>query len=197
MLQVAEKGKNKAAAAKPEVLTGNVPEWANPAAVAKLLGKGVRRIQQLTQEGILETHIPPGGGNRKYKTCETVQAYISHVEKKAQETGEKSRAAELNLKKLEAEVELKESQGQLHRLKTAIAEGKYIAADQATAELEEFMARFKRFAMNIPPRMAGTLSAHVDAVTVRALERNMRIELEAMLSAFADAAAEEREDAAE
>lgn len=194
---MAENGKKKAAATKPEVLTGNIPEWANPTAVAKLLGKGVRRIQQLTQEGVLETHMPPGGGTRKYKTCETVQAYISHVEKKAQETGEKSRAAELNLKKLEAEVELKESQGQLHRLKTAIAEGKYIEAEKATAELEEFMARFKRFAMNIPSRMAGTLSAHLDAVTVRAMERNMRTELESILSAFADAAVEYREEAAE
>ena len=182
---------------KPAVLTGSVPEWSSTTAIAKLLGYSVRRIQQLTQEGILETEVPPGGGARKYRTCETIQRYIAHVEQKAQETGENSRQAELTLKKLEAEVELKESQGQLHRLKTAIAEGKYIPADQATEELEEFIARFKKFALNIPPRMAGTLSVHVDAVTVRALEKSMRKELEAMLAAFADAAVEEREKTGE
>lgn len=181
-------------AEKAAVLTGAVPEWSNTTAVAKLLGKTVRRIQQLTQEGILETEVPPGGGARKYRTCETVQRYIAHVEAKAQETGENSRTAELNLKKLEAEVELKESQGQLHRLKTAIAEGKYISADQATEELAEFMAAFKKFAMNIPPRAVGTLSGYADAITVRAMEKSMRKELETMLAAFADAAIEQQEE---
>ena len=149
----------------------------------------------MTQEGVLETEVPPGGGARKYRTCETVQRYIAHVEQKAQETGENSRAAELNLKKLQAEVDLKESQGQLHRLKTAIAEGKYISADQATEELAEFLATFKTFAMNIPPRMAGTMSSYADAVTVRAMEKTMRKELEALLAAFSDGAvAEQTED---
>ena len=173
---------------KPAVLTGSVPEWSSTTAIAKLLGYSVRRIQQLTQEGILETEVPPGGGARKYRTCETIQRYIAHVEKKAQETGAESRAAELNLRKLEAEVELKESQGQLHRLKADIAEGKYISADQATEELADFMAGFKKFAMNIPPRMAGTMASYTDALTVRAMEKSMRKELEAMLAAFVDAA---------
>lgn len=176
------------------VLSSAVPEWATTKAIAKLLGYSVRRIQQLTQEGILETDVPPWGGVRRYKTCETIQKYIAHIEQKAQETGENSRVAELTLKKLEADVKLKESQGQLHCLKTAIEEGKYIASEQATEELDEFVARFKQFALNIPTRMAGTLSAHVDAVTVRAMEKSMRKELEAMLAAFADAAEEQRED---
>ena len=140
----------RAKSEKPAVLSGTVPEWSSTTVISQLLGKTVRRVQQLTQEGVLETEIPPGGGARKYRTCATVQRYVAYVEAKAQETGENSRAAELTLKKLEAEVELKESQGQLHRLKTAIAEGRYLAADHATEELTEFMASFKKFAMNIP-----------------------------------------------
>ena len=132
VLQVA--GTTKKTAPKrsttPAVLTGTVPEWANSTAIAQLLGKTTRRVQQLTQDGILETEVPPGGGARKYRTCETIQRYIAHVEQKAQEIGEGGRLAELNLKKLEAEVALKESQGSLHRLKTAIAEGKYLPAEQ-------------------------------------------------------------------
>lgn len=186
----------KAARGKTEkpVILNTVPEWASTAAIGTLLGKGTRRIQQLTQDGVLETEIPPGGGVRKYRTCETIQRYIAHIEQKAQEAGEKGRTAELTLKKLEAEVELKESQGQLHKLKTAIAEGKYIPASQATEDLEEFMAGFKKFAMNIPPRAVGTLSGYTDAVTIRAMEKAMRKELETMLAAFADAALEQPED---
>ena len=134
----------RAKSEKPAVLSGTVPEWSSTTVISQLLGKTVRRVQQLTQEGVLETEIPPGGGARKYRTCATVQRYVAYVEAKAQETGENSRAAELTLKKLEAEVELKESQGQLHRLKTAIAEGRYLAADHATEELTEFMASFKK-----------------------------------------------------
>ena len=184
----------KVKAAKPSVLGSAVPEWASTTAIAKLLGFSVRRIQQLTQEGILETEVPPGGGARKYRTCDTIQRYIAHMEKKAQETGAQSGQAEWALRKLKAEVELKESQGQLHRLKTDIAEGKYIPASQATEELAEFMAVFKKFAMNIPPRMAGTMSAYVDALTVRTMEKSMRRELEEMLATFADAAVKDLGD---
>lgn len=178
---------------KPAVLGGAVPEYANATAISKLLGKSVRRVQQLTQDGILETEVPPGGGARKYRTCETIQRYLAHIEQKAKETGEQSKAEELTLRKLEAEVALKESQGQLHRLKTAIAEGEYIPAEQATEELEEFMVSFKRFAMAIPARAVGTLSGNVEALAVRAMERTMRKELETMLAAYSSAGSKEAE----
>lgn len=171
----------------PAVLTGTVPEWANSTAIAQLLGKTTRRIQQLTQDGILKTEVPPGGGARKYRTCDTIQRYIDHVERKAQEIGEGGRLAELNLKKLEAEVALKESQGSLHRLKTAIAEGKYLPAEQATEELAEFMTAFQKFAMTIPARMAGAMSGYADAITIRNAQKAIRKELETMLTAYADA----------
>lgn len=183
-------------AEKPAVLAGAVPEWASTTAIAQLLGfKDVRRIQQLTQNGVLETEVPPGGGARKYRTCATVQRYIAHVKQKAMENaGQSARASELALKKLEAEVELKESQGQLHRLKTAIAEGKYIPADQAAEELAEFMDTFKRFAMNIPTRTVGSLSGYTDALTTRTIEKSIRKDLENMLAVFSDAAMVQKEE---
>lgn len=183
----------RAKSEKPAVLSGTVPEWASTTVISQLLGKTVRRVQQLTQEGVLETEIPPGGGARKYRTCATVQRYVAYVEAKAQETGENSRAAELTLKKLEAEVELKESQGQLHRMKTAIAERRYLPTEQATAELNEFLETFKRFALNIPARVAANLTGAADAVTVRGVERSLRKELEAMLETFVDAAVQREE----
>ena len=137
---------------------------------------------------MLETEIPPGGGARKYRTCETIQRYIAHVEQKAQETGERGRTAELNLKKLEAEVKLKESQGQLASIRADIAEGRYIETETATEQLAEFMDTFKSFAMNIPSRVAGTVGNYTDAATARAIERATRKELEDMLALFVAAA---------
>lgn len=185
---MAEKKKTAKRATRPATLSGTVPEWSNSTAIAQLLGYSVRRVQQLTQDGILETEVPPGGGARKYRTCETIQKYITHIEKKAQENGENNRTTELNLKKLAAEVELKESQAQLHQIKTAIAEGKYIPSEQATEELTEFIAGFKKFAMNIPPRLAGILAGYVDALTTRNIEKSLRKEIEDMLAAYTDAA---------
>ena len=186
----------KPKAEKPAVLTGTVPEWSSTGVIAQMLGfKGCRRVQQLTQDGVLETEIPPGGGARKYRTCETVQRYIAHIEQKAQETGEKSRTAELALKKLEAEVRLKESQGQLASIKADIAEGRYIETATATEQLAEFMDTFKNFAMNIPSRVAGTVASYTDAATARAIERATRKELEDMLALFVDAAVVEPEEA--
>ena len=183
----AKTGTASKAAKAPEALN-TVPEWASTTAVAKLLGKTTRRIQQFTQDGVLETEVPPGGGARKYKTCETIQRYIAHIKQKAQETAAASSTAELNLRKLVAEVELKESQGQLHKLKTAIAEGKYIKAEEATRDLADFMAMFKKFAMNIPPRTVKSIAGYADPQTARAMEKEMRKELEDMLAVFVDAA---------
>ena len=73
-------------------------------------------------------------------------------------------------------------------LKTAIAEGKYIKAEEATRDLADFMAMFKKFAMNIPPRAVKSIAGYADPQTARAMERAMRKELEDMLAVFVDAA---------
>ena len=39
----------RAKSEKPAVLSGTVPEWSSTTAISQLLGKTVRRVQQLTQ----------------------------------------------------------------------------------------------------------------------------------------------------
>lgn len=172
---------------KTQVLT-NVPEWASATAIAKLLGKSARRIYQLTQDGVLETEVPPGKGARKYRTCETIRKYLAYIENKTNDQSKDGKIAELTLKKLQAEVELKESQGNLHRLKTAIAEGKYIAAEEAEAQLTDYMLNFRRLIKDMPGRAARSIPEQTDTVLVRNLERAMRRECENMLQIFVDAA---------
>ena len=169
-------------AEKAAILTA-IPEWADAGAIGELVGLSERRIQQLTRSGVLETEAPPGRKARKYRTCQTVQKYIAHVRQKAQNDAEgAAELEELGLKKLRAEVELKESQGELHRLKTAIAAGKYVDT--------EILRSFRQFALDMPARAVRSMPGQVDAVTAKAMERAMRAELEAMLSAFTDAVLE-------
>ena len=84
----------KPKAEKPAVLTGTVPEWSSTGVIAQMLGfKGCRRVQQLTQDGVLETEIPPGGGARKYRTCETIQAVLHAYKRNVVGKGYTLRAA--------------------------------------------------------------------------------------------------------
>ena len=175
---------------KAAILTA-VPGWADADAIGELVGRSGRTIQSLARRGVLETEAPPGWKAKKYPTCKTIQRYIAHVKQEAEEkAGCASDLEELGLKKLRAEVELKESQGELHRLKTAIAAGKYVDTENAGRELAEFLRSFRQFALDMPVRAVRSIPGQVDVVTAKAMERAMRTEMEAMLNTFADAVLE-------
>ena len=181
-------GKAKSTAAPPPEVLTQVPAWASTTAIAQLIGRSTRRVQQLTQDGVLSTEVPPGGGARRYRTARTIQDYMAYQEQKAREDLSGSTLEELTIKKLQAEVELKESQGALHKLKTAIAEGKYLPAEQVQGDLSDFLRRLKQFADRIPARAAGTMSGYLDTAAARAMKKDLQQELDGLFEAFVAAA---------
>ncbi|HIV44340.1 MAG TPA: hypothetical protein H9996_09125 [Candidatus Faecalibacterium avium] len=181
-------GKAKSTAAPPPEVLTQVPEWASTTAIAQLIGRSTRRVQQLTQDGVLTTEVPPGGGARRYRTARTIQDYMAYQEQKIREELSGSTLEELTIKKLQAEVELKESQGALHKLKTAIAEGKYLPAEQVSGDLSDFLRRLKQFADRIPARVAGTMSGYLDGAAARAMKKDLQQELDGLFEAFVAAA---------
>ena len=189
-------GKAKSTAAPPPGVLTQVPEWASTTAIAQLVGRSTRRVQQLTQDGVLSTEVPPGGGARRYRTARTIQDYMAWQEQKIRDELSGSTLEELTIKKLQAEVELKESQGALHKLKTAIAEGKYLPAEQAQGDLSDFLRRLKQFADRIPARAAGTMSGYLDTAAARSMKKDLQQELDGLFEAFVAAARiQDREDA--
>lgn len=175
---------------KAAILTA-IPGWADAKAIAALVGCSERTIQLLARSGALDRELPPGHKAKKFPTCATVQRYIQYNEQKVMKRAScASDLEELGLKKLRAEVELKESQGELHKLKTSIAAGKYVDTENAGRELAEFLRSFRQFALDMPARAVRSMPGQVDAVTAKAMERAMRAELEAMLAAFTDAVLE-------
>ena len=181
-------GKAKSTAAPPPGVLTQVPEWASTTAIAQLIGRSTRRVQQLTQDGVLSTEVPPGGGARRYRTARTIQDYMAWQEQKVRDELSGSTLEELRIKKLQAEVELKESQGALHKLKTAIAEGKYLPAEQVSGDLSDFLRRLKQFADRIPARAAGTMSGYLDGAAARAMKKDLQQELDGLFEAFVAAA---------
>ena len=88
------------------------------------------------------------------------------------------------MKKLEAEIALKESQGELHKLKTEIAMGRYVAVDELELDYAKFFTNFKKFALNLPARIIGLISGQIEPVESRRLEKEIMAEITSQLDAF-------------
>ena len=127
--------------------------------IAQLFGVTVRRVQQLTQEGIISTT-------------------------KILEDGKSVRRYELREQKMQADIALKESQGELHRLKTEIAAGQYISVEEVKLDYAKFFVVFKKFAMSIPARVAGRLSGQMEPSELRRCEKEIAAEVNRLLGAF-------------
>lgn len=150
--------------------------------IAQLFGVTVRRVQQLTQEGIISTIQTTKG--RRYELTPTIQKYIQYLSDKAYGKSKSETEAKLKEQKLRAEVALKESQGELHRLRTEIAAGNYISVEEVKVDYCRFFISFKKFAMSLPSKLAGRLTGFVEPVEVRQLENELQKEVTKLLKSF-------------
>lgn len=66
---------------KREVAANGV-QFVKVEVIAQLFGVSVRRVQQLTQEGIIRTTELPGQG-RRYELVPTIKTYIQYLSDKA------------------------------------------------------------------------------------------------------------------
>lgn len=151
--------------------------------IAKLFGVSVRRVQQLTQEGIITT-TKPSKGRRGYELIPTVRGYISYLQDRVRGRAATDEEEKLKNQKLQADINLKESQYELHRLKTDIENGKYIKIEDVKTDYKRFFAQFKKFAQAVPARLITQVSGYLEPVEARALEKNMTQEVAVMLRSF-------------
>lgn len=153
--------------------------------LATVLGVNIRTVQRLTQEGVLQAEPDPSDRRRKvYDLVQVVPAYINHQVEKTTGRERAARMAELEERKLEIEVGLKESQRDLHQLKTEIASGKYLSVEQVQLDYEQFFVALKKFLMAIPARVSGRAAPFADATAVRSLERDLNEDITTLLRTF-------------
>lgn len=150
--------------------------------IANFFGVTVRRVQQLTQEGIIKTVATPQG--RRYELVPTLKTYIQYLSDKAYGKSKSEKEAELREQKLTAEVALKDSQAELHKMKREIAAGKYIDIEEVQLDYKKFFVVFKRFALSIPVRLVSMISDQVDPTEQRKLEKELTAETKRMLTSF-------------
>lgn len=155
--------------------------------IAQLFGVSVRRVQQITQEGIINTvsAVEDGRTVRRYDLIPTAQKYIQHLSEKAYGKAHRTdKEIELREQKMEADIALKESQGELHRLKTAIAAEDYISIEEVRLDYAKFFIVFKKFAMSLPTRVSGMLSGSIEPVEARIIEKEVSSEIADLLNSF-------------
>ena len=138
--------------------------------IASLFGVSVRRVQQLTQEGIIST-TKTTEGNR-YDLAPTIQKYIKYLSDKAYG---KSRSE----KKWNCGAETAGRNrpqgiaGEMHRLKTEIASGKYIDIEEVKMDYKIFCC-VQEICTVTPSRLSGRISSRLDPMEAGNRERTQR-----------------------
>ena len=150
--------------------------------LAELFSITSRRVQQLTEDGVLKPEKI--GRSRSYELRLAVQSYIKYLSDKAKGKGGFKEENELKKQKLEAEIALKENQAEIQRIKADIATGKYIDIEEVIMDYQKFFVTFKRFALGIPSRLVSMISDSLEPLEARRAEEEMSAEIRRMLQAF-------------
>ena len=95
---------------------------------------------------------------------------------------------------MQADIALRESQGELHRLKTSIAAGDYISIEEVKLDYAKFFVVFKKFAMSLPARVSGMVSGQLEPIEVRRIEKEISSEISSYLASFVVAGIVEPKD---
>lgn len=167
-----------------------VKGYATKDTIARLFMLSGRRIEQLVEDGTIERVRTKSGV--RFETVPTIQRYIKFLSDKAYGRERSEAEAKLKEQKMRADVALKESQGELHRLRTEIALGNYISVEEVKADYSRFFIVFKNFALSIPGKMAGRLSGFIDPVEVREIENELQKEVKDLLEDFVSRAVVEK-----
>lgn len=156
--------------------------------VAAALGISVQRVYHLVEDGIL-TVCSPKGKPRKFKLPDVIQAYVAYKEGGSKTKAEKTQLEDLKKKKLIADTALRNSQRELHEMKTKLFEGKLLEVDEVEESYKHFFKVLKRLIGAIPPRVAGEVSGYItDPVEVRKIEQEIQEDLNQTITSFIDSA---------
>lgn len=122
--------------------------------IADLFGMDVRRVQQLTKEGII-TAARSGHANR-YDLLPTVRQYIRYLSEKANSRKPSSggAGADAEARKLEAEADLKRSKADIAELQLRELEGTMHRSEDVAAVMTDLVYAIRSMLMALPGRLA-------------------------------------------
>ena len=135
--------------------------------IAKLFQVTVRRIQQLTQEGIIETvEIKRGKCTlRRYDAVPTIQAYIKYLGDKAYGREQKG-STDKEEEKLQAEIDMKKAKARIAELELDELEGRMHSADDVEAMTTDLCLAVRSALLSMPGQLAVDVAESTDAAEI-------------------------------
>ena len=136
--------------------------------IAKLFQVTVRRIQQLTQEGVLETvEIKQGKRTlRRYDLESTIQAYIKYLSDKAYGREQKESVTDKEEEKLQAEIDIKKAKAKIAELELDELEGRMHSADDVEAMTTDLCLAVRSALLSMPGQLAVDVAEVNDAAEI-------------------------------
>lgn len=119
--------------------------------IAELFELTARRIQQLTQDGVLKTHETPAG--RRYNVAEATKDYLRYMRRQLEQK-QSAQNNKLETDKLQAEVDIKNAKARVAELQLAELEGTMHRAEDVEAMTTDLVFSIRSALMAMPGRLA-------------------------------------------
>jgi len=125
----------------------------NVGTIAKLFGLTERRVQQLTQDGVINA-VREGRYN-KYDLLQTIQRYIAYLQAKAKTREKDDWRKEAEAKALKAEAGLKETKAKLAALELEELESQMIRSELVEAATTDMLLLIDELINELPEKLKG------------------------------------------
>lgn len=123
----------------------------NVGAIAKLFGLTERRVQQLTQEGVISA-VRVGRYN-KYDLLQTIRRYIAYLQTKAKAKESDDWIKEAEIRKLKAEASIKESKAYFSELERKLLENRMIRRELVEAMTTDLLLTIEELITELPEKL--------------------------------------------
>lgn len=120
--------------------------------ISQLFNVSVRRIQQLTQDGVIETVKTQSG--RRYDLIPTIQRYIKHLQDKVTAREKTEKDAQNDSDKLEAEKRLKTAKAEIAELELQELKGELHRAEDVESVMTDHILLLRSMILALPGRLA-------------------------------------------
>lgn len=123
--------------------------------IAQLFGVTVRRVQQLTQEGIINTvEVKSANGRvvKRYELAPTIKKYIKYLSDKA--NNRKQKSSDLEDQKMENEIRIKDARAQKLEMELQELKGEMHRSEDVEAVTNELVYSIRSMLLALPGRLA-------------------------------------------
>ena len=120
--------------------------------IATLFGLTVRRIQQLTQDGILKTEQV--GRQRRYDLLDTVRRYVAYLQEKCNSKGGNKDDTENESRKIKADADLKATKAEIAEMELKELKGEMHRSEDVEAMTSDLVFTIRSMMLALPGRLA-------------------------------------------